>query len=61
MDSCIHHWYLGASYKGIVHAKCRKCGIENYFDNNPVIKPGRFGSNRKAAPILTTAASKNPH
>lgn len=35
MVKCIHHWYLGASHNGVVHARCIKCGEEK--DYYPVI------------------------
>jgi len=35
MVKCIHHWYLGASHNGIVHAKCLKCGAEK--DYSPLV------------------------
>ena len=35
MAKCIHHWYLGASHHGTVHAKCLKCGAEK--DYPPVV------------------------
>jgi len=58
MAICIHHWDLGASHKGIVHAKCRKCGAEKDFSNTPVFNPGTFRGKRKAAPALALPASK---
>ena len=60
MADCIHHWDLGASHKGIVHAKCRKCGAERDFSSIPATKSGTFGSRRKVAPLPITAASKAP-
>ena len=61
MDNCIHHWDLGASHKGIVHAKCRKCGAEKDYYNNPVFKPGAFGGNKKVAPLPTIPTSNTPY
>jgi hypothetical protein len=45
---------MGASYKGIVHAKCRKCLAETDFSNIPVYISGAFGSRKKItkSPII---------
>jgi len=59
MVDCIHHWDLGTSHKGIVHAKCRKCGEEKDFDNTPSFKSGTFGSKKKVTePIIIPASDK---
>ena len=54
MVDCIHHWYLGASNKGIVHAKCRKCKAEKDFSNIPVNKFAITGNKTVAPPPVTT-------
>ena len=53
MDLCIHHWDMGASNRGIVHAKCRKCGAEKDYSSIPVYKNGTSRKNKKAAPQPT--------
>lgn len=39
MVKCIHHWYLGASHNGMIHAKCMKCEAEKDY---PHIVISRF-------------------
>lgn len=48
MAKCIHHWYLGSSHKGVIHATCLKCGEKK--DYHPiVISPFKSHRSRKAA------------
>jgi len=50
MVKCIHHWYMGASQNGIVHARCRKCGAEKDYSSIVVYKYGTVHKNKKVAP-----------
>ncbi len=49
MVKCIHHWYLGASNKGTVHAKCLKCGAEKDYQPIVICSFGRVYKNKKVA------------
>ncbi len=53
MVICIHHWDLGASHKGMVHAKCRKCLAEKDFSTIPI-----YSMHKKVAPLPITPTSK---
>jgi len=50
MDICIHYWKLGQAYKGIVHARCQKCGAEKDFYPVSHHKLGIHQSKKKIAP-----------
>jgi len=51
MNKCTHHWHLGASHNGIVHARCRKCHAERDFSNIPVFLPGTVRSRRHSSQL----------
>lgn len=54
MVNCIHHWYLGASHKGVVHARCRKCGAEKDYPPIVIYGFGPGGKNKKKKADLSS-------
>lgn len=61
MGKCIHHWDLGVSHKGVVHAVCRKCKAENDYINVPVYRAKTFGSKNKSVQPSMSQAVKTPN
>lgn len=47
MLKCIHHWYLGSSQGGTVHAKCLKCGVEKDYPPVVISRFSRVYTNKK--------------
>jgi hypothetical protein len=47
---CIHHWYLGSTNNGRVHAKCLKCNTEKDYPAFISFPPIKFKVKPKKCP-----------
>jgi hypothetical protein len=36
-ELCVHHWICGDQFEQVVHAVCRKCGVEIDFTPEPCL------------------------
>ncbi|MFC2000496.1 hypothetical protein ACFLXE_07080 [Chloroflexota bacterium] len=60
MVGCIHHWDLGAPGGELVHAKCRKCGVEKDFPSVSATKFSFAHAKKTTASHTTAPESKTP-